>query len=126
VSEPGLRLLIVDDDGDIRALFDASLTMRGYVVDSASNGQEALELLAAMAILPAVIIVDLHMPVMDGWELLTLLARDERLAAIPVIVLTAADDPSKPAPRPETVLIKPVAMDALEAAISAVARSGAV
>jgi len=124
VPDSSLRVLIVDDDGDIRALFDASLKMRGYAVESASNGHEALAQLAAMAALPAVIVVDLHMPVMDGWELLTILAKDERLSAVPVIVLTAADDPSKVAPRPKTVLIKPIAIADLEAAINAVARSG--
>jgi len=124
VPDSGLRVLIIDDDGDIRALFDASLKIRGYAVESASNGHEALAQLATMAALPAVIVVDLHMPVMDGWELLTILAQDARLSAIPVIVLTAADDPSRVAPRPKTILIKPVAMADLEAAINRVARSG--
>jgi CheY-like chemotaxis protein len=113
-----LRVLIVDDDGDIRSLFEAGLAMRGYVIESAPNGHEALALMASTP-LPSVIVADLHMPVMDGWQLLTALAADPRLASIPVIVLTAADDPSKRAPRPRTILLKPVSLDALAAAITA-------
>jgi CheY-like chemotaxis protein len=113
-----LRVLIVDDDGDIRSLFEAGLAMRGYVIESAPNGHEALALMASTP-LPSVIVADLHMPVMDGWQLLTALAADPRLASIPVIVLTAADDPSKRAPRPSTILLKPVSLDALAAAITA-------
>ncbi len=117
-----VRVLIVEDDHDIRSLFEAGLTMRGYAVETASNGHDALAILARDQPLPSVIIADLHMPVMDGWQLLTQLAEHPRLATIPVIVLTAADDPSKSAPRPPTILIKPVTMDELSNAINAAAQ----
>jgi len=125
VPEPGLRVLIVEDDGDIRLLFEASLALRGYTVETAANGHDALAMLEPGRTLPSVIVVDLHMPVMDGWQLLTALAETPRLASIPAIVLTAADDPSKRAPRPPTILIKPVTMEALVAAISTAARGPA-
>ena len=124
MSDPGLRVLIVEDDGDIRSLFEAGLVMRGYAIDTASNGQDALAMMRAGEPLPSVIVADLHMPVMDGWQFLTALAEDPLLSSIPVIVLTAADDPSKTAPRPPTILIKPVAMADLAAAINAAARNG--
>lgn len=123
MSDPGLRVLIVEDDADIRSLFAAGLTMRGYQVEIAANGSEALAKLAAGQTLPSVIVADLHMPVMDGWQFLTALAQDPRFAAIPVIVLTAADDPSKSGPRPSKILIKPVGMETLASAINAIARS---
>jgi CheY-like chemotaxis protein len=118
-----LRVLIVEDDADIRALFEAGLVAHGYAVDAASNGRDALAMMEPSRALPSVIVCDLHMPVMDGWQLLTALADTPRLATIPVIVLTAADDPSKRAPRPTRILIKPVAMDALLTAIGEAARS---
>lgn len=120
---PSIRVLIVEDDGDIRSLFEAGLAMRGYTVETAANGHEALVMMAPGQTLPSVIVADLHMPVMDGWQFLTLLAEDPRLSAIPIIVLTAADDPSKQAPRPSTILIKPVAMDDLAAAITEAAQA---
>lgn len=119
-----VRVLVVEDDLDILALFDAGLTMRGFEVQTATNGKDGLAMLEGMTELPGVIVADLHMPVMNGWQFLTALSQDPRLAQIPVIVLTAGDDPAKSAPRPPTILIKPVAMDDLAGAISreAVAR----
>jgi CheY-like chemotaxis protein len=117
-----VRVLIVDDDGDICALLDIALTTRGYRVAIARNGSDALAMMAPGQTLPSVIVADLHMPVMDGWQFLTALAGDPRLASVPVIVLTAADDPSKTAPRPSTTLIKPISIEDLAAAITAAAR----
>lgn len=118
---PEMRVLIVEDDPDIRQLFTTTLSLRGFEVCTASNGDEALTVLGSGPP-PAVIVADLHMPVMDGWELLTALRADPRLASIPVVVLTAADDPGRAAPRPGTILIKPVSterlVDAIEAAIA--------
>jgi CheY-like chemotaxis protein len=127
VPDPTTRVLIVEDDGDIRSLFEAGLAMRGFVVETAANGQEALAMMELALMqqaptLPSVIVADLHMPVMDGWQFLTALADHPHLAAIPIIVLTAADDPTKSAPRPQTMLIKPVTMDDLATAISEAAR----
>jgi CheY-like chemotaxis protein len=115
-------VLIVEDDPDIRALFSAALSIRGYRVDTASNGDEALAALASDP-LPAAIVADLHMPVMDGWQFLSALHANPRLSGIPVVVLTAADDPRRAAPRPDAVLIKPISTQALIDAIeNAIAR----
>lgn len=111
-------ILLVEDDADIRQLFHDSLELRNFEVETTDNGQAALEILAQATRLPSVIVADLHMPVMDGWELLTRLAEDPRLAGIPVVVLTAANDANKSAPRPSAMLIKPVSIDDLVAAIT--------
>ncbi|TMQ06546.1 MAG: response regulator [Deltaproteobacteria bacterium] len=119
-------LLIVEDDPDIRMLFSTALSVRGYHVDTASNGDEALAALASDP-LPTAIVADLHMPVMDGWKFLSALHADPRLSTIPVVVLTAADDPEREAPRPDTILIKPVStqtlIEAIETAIARGSRS---
>jgi CheY-like chemotaxis protein len=121
-----ISLLIVEDDPDIRLLFSTALSVHGYRVDTASNGDEALAALASGP-RPAAIVADLHMPVMDGWKFLSALHADPGLAAIPVVVLTAADDPDRDAPRPDTILIKPVStrtlIDAIETAIARRSRS---
>jgi CheY-like chemotaxis protein len=82
-------VLIVEDDDDIRCDLAAILRIKGYVVAEAANGREALQLLSKHE-LPGVIILDLMMPVMNGWELMTALKADAQLAAIPVIVMTGA------------------------------------
>jgi two-component system chemotaxis response regulator CheY len=112
-----MTVLLVEDDPDISQLFRQSLAIRGYTVDTAPNGRAALEILGSAASLPSVIVADLHMPIMDGWEFLTALSKEPRLAGIPVVVLTAADDPARSAPRPSTILIKPVSIDDLIAAM---------
>ena len=115
-------VLIVEDDPDIRLLFSTALSVRGYEIDTASNGNEALAALASGR-LPTVIVADLHMPVMDGWEFLSALHANPRLSTLPVVVLTAADEPDRDAPRPDTILIKPVSIQALIDAIeTAIAR----
>lgn len=119
---PGTCVLIVEDDPDIRLLFSVTLSGHGFAVHTVGNGAEALAALETGP-RPAVIVADLHMPVMDGWELLTILRATPKLSAIPVIVLTAADDPSRTAPRPATILIKPVStgmlIDAIKVTIAA-------
>jgi two-component system chemotaxis response regulator CheY len=85
-----MHVLIVDDAPDIRLILTVALTDVGYQVASAANGQEALVLLRDAAERPCVIVLDLMMPIMDGWTFLAEQQADEALAAIPVIILTAA------------------------------------
>jgi CheY-like chemotaxis protein len=112
------RVLIVEDDPDIRLLFSTALSGRGYEVATARHGADAFAVLESEP-LPAAIVADLHMPVMDGWEFLTQLAAHPTFSAVPVVVLTASDEPNRAAPRPDTILIKPVSTDALIHAIGA-------
>ena len=83
-------VMIVDDDGDIREAFVGVLTDLGYEVISANEGEQALARLAESgAALPSVIILDLMMPKMDGWEFLVRLRANPTTKSIPVIIASA-------------------------------------
>jgi CheY-like chemotaxis protein len=84
------RVLIVDDDRDIRETLEELLEQEGYAVFTARNGLEALAV--ARAERPSMILLDLFMPVMDGLEFIHQRAMDADLTAIPVVVVSAAAD----------------------------------
>jgi len=88
-------VLIVEDDEDLREMMAQMLTLEGYEAATAANGREALEYLQE-AQTPEVILLDLMMPVMDGWEFRRRQQADPALARVPVIVLSALD-PSRAA-----------------------------
>jgi CheY-like chemotaxis protein len=88
VPKPGY-VLIVDDDQAIREMLSETLDDAGYQVVSVEHGKLALAHLFETPTLPGVILLDLMMPVMNGWEFLEQKQADTRLAAIPVIVLSA-------------------------------------
>lgn len=89
-SRPPCRgLLIVDDDADIREVLTEVLEDEGYDVRHAANGRDALDQLKQWADLPCLILLDLMMPVMDGWQFRNAQLQDAKLADIPVVVLTA-------------------------------------
>jgi len=79
-------VLVVDDFADNREMYSEYLAFSGYDVIEARNGVEAIE--AARQRLPDIIIMDLSLPVMDGWEATRRLKADERTRAIPVVALT--------------------------------------
>jgi CheY-like chemotaxis protein len=85
-DEAGPLVLIVDDVQDNRTIYVLFLKFSGYRIAEAENGAEALE--KATALLPDVIVMDLSLPVMDGWEATRRLKRDPRTKHIPVVVLT--------------------------------------
>ena len=82
-----LQILVVDDEPDILSVLVYHLSREGYQVKTAVNGQGALK--AAEVDRPDLIILDLMLPGMDGYEVLARLPSDERLGSIPVILLTA-------------------------------------
>ncbi len=86
----GKRVLVVDDDPDIRALASKALTRDGHEVSEAASGAEALALIAAQV--PDLVLLDLLMPVQGGLEVLRLLRSMPATAALPIVVLTAMDD----------------------------------
>jgi len=102
------RVLIVEDDRDIRDELIAVLEENDYCVFVADHGQHALDVLRA-GNRPDAIILDLMMPVMDGWEFREVQKRDPALARIPVIVTTATDH----AIDANALLRKPIDRDAL-------------
>jgi two-component system, chemotaxis family, chemotaxis protein CheY len=85
----GGRVLIVEDDADIREVFHEVLADAGYDVATAVDGRDALDVLAASNALPDVILLDLMMPRMDGYEFRAAQIKDPRLSAIPVVAVSA-------------------------------------
>ena len=79
-------VLVVDDFADNREMYSEFLAFSGYEVIEAKNGIEAVE--AAHERLPDIIIMDLSLPVMDGWEATRQLKADERTRRIPIVALT--------------------------------------
>ena len=86
----GSRILVVDDDPDIRALANLALSQDGHVVIEASSGEEALAAIKASA--PDLLLLDLVMPEQGGLEVLKILRSNPATAALPVVVLTGMDD----------------------------------
>jgi CheY-like chemotaxis protein len=104
--------LVIDDSDDTRDLYAVMLRLEGFTVEGASDGQEALQ--KAVELLPDIVITDLSMPVMDGWETIRRLRADERTRRIPIIACTGQDLPHKtPEPSADVVLAKPCPLDEL-------------
>jgi two-component system, chemotaxis family, chemotaxis protein CheY len=81
-------VLVVDDDLDIRSVVDELLTYEGYQVKTAGNGRDALAILKGWR--PRLIVLDLMMPIMDGWSFLAKQRLSRTLRHIPVIVMSAS------------------------------------
>lgn len=81
-------VLVVDDDKNVCDLIRASLAGRGYETVVAGNGREALDYLKSAARQPGLILLDLMMPVMTGWEFRKAQQADPAIAAIPVAIIT--------------------------------------
>lgn len=105
-------VLIVDDDSDSRETARMVLEDEGYDVDVASNGRVALDRLRSGSA-PALILVDLMMPVMDGPSLLGELESSGQYAGIPVVVMTASSPDSRSSSLRYPVLRKPFDLDDL-------------
>ncbi|WP_437601141.1 response regulator [Sorangium sp. So ce590] len=88
MTEKTGRILVVEDDLDIRSILSQLLVFEGYDVDEASDGAEALAMLRKDP-LPALILLDLMMPIMDGWQLRAELQRDPTLSSVPVVIVSA-------------------------------------
>jgi CheY-like chemotaxis protein len=93
VPSPPALVLVVDDEESARELVSALLRRHGFAVATASGGAEGLRLAAQMR--PAVIVLDVMMPEVDGWAVLQRLKTDPDLAAIPVVMNTAVAEPSQ-------------------------------
>ena len=109
-----LAVLVVEDDPDIRDAVTTELELEGFHVFSAANGAHALEVLKTMPH-PSLILADLMMPVMDGWQLIRALSQDDRLATLPVVVVSAVDQGS---PEGFRRVKKPIELDELMKIVS--------
>ena len=83
----GARALVVDDAADIRLLADLVLSMAGFTVSAAASGREALRWLSEND-LPDIVLLDVQMPDVDGWETLSRLRADPRTADLPIVLCT--------------------------------------
>jgi two-component system, cell cycle response regulator DivK len=82
-------VLVVEDQGELRQLYAQQLTISGFDVIEAENGEEAIASASSHA--PNVILMDLSLPVIDGWEATRRLKADPQTSHIPIVALTAHD-----------------------------------
>lgn len=104
-------ILVVDDDPAIRDVVADILSMSDYDVQTAANGAEALEQIRQEQ--PAAVLLDLMMPIMDGWEFLRHCRREPPCAPVPVAIMSAARDASAVAHElgAQAFLAKPFELD---------------
>jgi signal transduction histidine kinase len=103
----GIRLLVVEDDESIRTTLAETLSDEGYVVTTAAHGREALDMLR-LAAPPDAIVLDLMMPVMDGWEFRIEQRADPLLAGIPLLAMSADLSPKARAIAADGYVRKPI------------------
>jgi CheY-like chemotaxis protein len=102
----GARVLVVDDDEDIRSSLTDVLVAEGYEVGEAENGLEALREIDRSA--PDIVLLDLMMPVLDGWKTLEILRLTPRYKDLPIVVVSAVNTPGA-----VDHIQKPIALDKL-------------
>src|SRR3712207_1078712 len=110
-------ILLVDDDEDIREALASLLQDEGYQVACAANGRDALDWLAGRDVFPKIILLDWMMPVMDGEAFLIALEQTPAIAALPVLVISAAGKARLTNLRGRRVLPKPLDVPTLLAAL---------
>jgi DNA-binding response OmpR family regulator len=116
------KILVVDDEADILHFLELVLRERGYDVLTAANGRQAVEL--ARDARPDLVLLDIMMPQMDGWEVLKLLRVDDATATIPVAMVSARTDPKDRVQGLQEgaadYICKPFALDDLLAKVDAI------
>ena len=114
-AKPDSVVLVVEDEAESRDTLRELLELEGYTVETASDGKAALEVLETID--PCVVLLDLFMPVMDGWQVIDRLRTDGRLARMNVLIITSA---GHRAPADLRVLHKPLNIDKLISTIESV------
>ena len=102
-------ILVVDDDHDSRTLLELALSTSGYLVETAVNGRDALE--SARRRPPRLILLDLAMPVMDGFTFRNEQLRDQTLSSIPVICVSGRHDAARVSRRMQVAACIPKPFD---------------
>ncbi|WP_224240365.1 response regulator [Hyalangium gracile] len=111
-------LLVVDDDADLREAITDVLRDAGYEVIVASNGRNALEVLARSNPLPGLVLLDMMMPVLDGAGFLAEVRKHPQFAAVPVVVFSASASPNLQELGARGWVRKPVDLEALLEVVS--------
>jgi CheY-like chemotaxis protein len=106
-------VLVVDDERVIRRSISRLLGMNGYCVMEAENGEQALGLLEEASHFPGVILLDLGMPIMDGYRFLRIRAQQPMLRRIPVVVVSGDATAAEPLDGVDVCLHKPVSFERL-------------
>jgi CheY-like chemotaxis protein len=114
-------VLIVDDDADVRELVRIALETEGYTVGCVADGRDALNYLRSHAD-TCLILLDLMLPVMDGRHFRTVQLQDRSLAWIPIVLMSGAPDPERPARElgARRVVRKPLDLDEVKQALSSI------
>ena len=118
MSDQRRPVLVVDDDAASREGLITILRVEGYPATGAADGEEALEV--AQAVRPCLILLDLMMPVIDGFQFRTAQLQNPELANTPVVLISALDDEAQIARRigPMNELPKPIDVDELLAVVA--------
>jgi len=103
--------LVIDDSDDTRGVYATALRLEGFTVEGASDGQEGLQ--KAVELLPDIIITDLSMPIMDGWETIRRLRADDRTRRIPIIACSGHPPSDTHDTWADALLTKPCPLDTL-------------
>jgi CheY-like chemotaxis protein len=114
-------VLVIYDSSDALEVYDVALTLEGFAVESASDGRERFR--KAVELRPDLIITDLAMPVMNGWETIRRLRADERTRGIHIIACSGGDEPAQTQDAwVDAVLTKPCPLQVLLQEMRAVLR----
>lgn len=113
--KPQSVVLVVEDEDESRDTLRELLELEGYTVETAPNGKAALAILDTLD--PCVVLLDLFMPVMDGWQVIDRLRADGRLGRMNVLIITSAEHR---APADLPVFQKPLKLDKLISKIATV------
>jgi CheY-like chemotaxis protein len=111
-ATPHCPVLIVEDDADLREMMAQLLSLEGYRAESVANGRAALEYLLKGDV-PELILLDLMMPIMDGWEFRRRQREHPQIASVPVVILSALDESRAADVDGEAFLKKPLDFDRL-------------
>ena len=106
------KILVVEDNEDVREMMAVTLELEGHRVRTAVNGRDALEKLRTEE-KPSLILLDLMMPVMDGWQFRSVIAEDPQLKDVPVVVVSAATGELATKAPADAYVPKPIDMDEL-------------
>lgn len=120
-------ILVVDDDANIRTLLTVNLTAKGYSVETAVDGKDAIQKISAHA--PWLIILDVMMPEIDGWEVCKFVKDDPDLGYVKIVMLTARDTErdkliGRKVLKADEYMTKPFDIDDLLAKIDALREGG--
>ncbi len=110
-------VLVIEDDPDIRALLTQRIARTGLQVISTGTGEQGLELAASEH--PDLIVLDIRLPGISGWQVIERLNADEELKDIPVLIASIVDPTEETSETVRVHLVKPIPRGELEAAVEA-------